>query len=113
MQQRACFDVDHVNAVEVAVGIFDPLENVASQAQKGVQDITKQAFGRKTLEEIEGAQLQAPGDCDVGKLIHNPHKGLQIGKDRGIEVTDQKTPEKNGGEQACDQVKVVILRAIL
>lgn len=23
--------------------------------------------------------------------------------DRGVEFTDQKTPEENGGEQACDQ----------
>ncbi|KAK9184569.1 hypothetical protein WN943_024919 [Citrus x changshan-huyou] len=127
MQQRACFDVDHVNAVEVAVGIFDPLENVASQAQKGVQDIAKQAFGKKTLEEIEGAQLQAPGNYDVGKLIHNPHKvflkslslyilsRLQIGKDSGIEFTDQKTLENNGGEQLVIKVKVKVklLRAIL
>ena len=29
--------------------------------------------------------------------------GLELGKDRGVEFTDQKTPEENGGEQACDQ----------
>ncbi|KAL9418268.1 hypothetical protein AB3S75_041137 [Citrus x aurantiifolia] len=96
--------------LNVAVGFLNPLKNVANQAQKGVQDIAKQAFGRKTLEEIAAAQLQAPGDCDEGKLIHNPHdalgvtdKGLELGKDRGVEFTDQKTPEENGGEQACDQ----------
>ena len=119
------------------------------------------------------------GNCDVGKLIHNPHKGknivngtktifnqpanwrkrwfrfnvceiqiqmqwiffkvlefmcpcerlnitvflkslslyilsrLQIGNDRGIEFTDQKTLENNGGEQFVIKVKVKILRATL
>lgn len=29
--------------------------------------------------------------------------GLQLGKERGIEFTDQKTTEENGGEQAYGQ----------
>ena len=43
-----------------------------------MQDIAKQAFGRKTLEEIAAAQLQALSDCDEGKLIHNPHDALGV-----------------------------------
>lgn len=39
--------------------------------------------------------------------------GLQIGKDSGIEFTDQKTLENNRGEQLMIKVKVKILRAIL
>lgn len=39
--------------------------------------------------------------------------GLEIGKDSGIEFTDQKPPENNGGEQLVIKVKVKILRAIL
>lgn len=40
---------------------------------------------------------------------------LQIGKDSGIEFTDQKTLENNGGEQLVIKVKVKVklLRAIL
>lgn len=39
--------------------------------------------------------------------------GLEIGKDSGIEFTDQKTLENNRGEQLMIKVKVKILRAIL
>ncbi|KAL9414721.1 hypothetical protein AB3S75_043060 [Citrus x aurantiifolia] len=79
-----------------------------TNAAKGTSGQYFKDGARKTMEENE--EDQAASDCDEGKVIHNPHdaigvtdEGLQLGKERGIEFTDQKTTEENGGEQAYGQ----------
>ncbi|KAL9414717.1 hypothetical protein AB3S75_043057 [Citrus x aurantiifolia] len=96
--------------LNVAVGIFDPLKNVANQAQKEVKDIAKQAFGRKTMEKNGKAQMGA-GDFDQGqknagkvdeaKFFFNPLDPIgNFNREGGKVVMSRKTMEED--DHDCD-----------